>query len=290
MTQQSSHTFPPNSKPVLVKKANGELVPFEENKLRESLAKSGAPPASVNFIIGEIEDILVDGMTTRKIYQIAFSKLRKEDNTTAARYKLKRSIMELGPSGFPFERYVGELLKDQGYEVQVGVFEAGACINHEVDVIGEKGNRRIAVECKFGNTKDKKLDVKVPLYINSRFQDLANKWGSMPEHAGKEFEGWIVTNGQFSGDALTYGTCAGLHLISWDFPERGNLKEMIDVCHLHPVTSLTALKKKEKTFIIEKKGIVLCRDLINRDDIFDELHLSNYRRKKAMEEILGLCA
>lgn len=254
------------------------------------MAKSGAPPASVNFIIGEIESILVDGMTTRKIYQMAFSKLRKEDNTTAARYKLKRSIMELGPSGFPFERYIGELLKDQGYEVQVGVFAEGACINHEVDVIGEKGNRRIAVECKFGNTKDKKLDVKVPLYINSRFQDLANKWRTMPEHANKKFEGWIVTNGQFSGDALTYGTCAGLHLISWDFPDRGNLKEMIDVCHLHPVTSLTALKKKEKTFIIEKKGIVLCRDLINRDDIFDELHLSNYRRKKAMEEILGLCA
>ncbi len=276
-------------KPILVKKSNGELVPFEVDKLRESLSKSGAAPASVNFIIREIEAMLVEGMSTRKIYQIAFGKLRKEDNTTAARYKLKRSIMELGPSGFPFERYIGELLKDMGYEVQVGVFAKGVCISHEVDVIGELGNKRIAVECKFGNSKDKKLDVKVPLYIHSRFQDLAKKWASMPEHAGKEFEGWIVTNGQFSGDAISFGTCAGLHLISWDFPQTGNLKEMIDVCHLHPVTSLTTLKKKEKTYIIEKKGIVLCRDLINREDIFDELQFSNYRKKKATEEILGLC-
>ncbi|MEM6631533.1 MAG: restriction endonuclease [Bacteroidota bacterium] len=273
---------------LLVKKSNGDLVPFEEEKLRHSLAKAGTAPASIEFIVKEIRSMIVPGISTRKIYQRAFSMLKKESQPSAARYKLKRAIMELGPSGFPFERYVGELLQDQGYQVEIGVHEQGRCITHEVDIVGEKENKRIAVECKFGNTKDKKLDVKVALYIHSRFQDLANRWSTMPEHAGKEFQGWIVTNGQFSGDAQTYGTCAGLHLVSWDFPGQGNLKDLIDVCHLHPVTSLTTLKKREKDFVIHK-GIILCRDLLNRDDLFEEMNFTKYRKKKAIDEILGLC-
>ena len=275
-------------KVIRVKKSNGELVPFEEEKLRTSLARAGAEPATIDFIIGEVEDIMHDGITTKKIYQTAFSKLKKESTTTAARYKLKRAIRELGPSGYPFEQYVGELLRDKGYSVEVGVLVNGACVSHEVDVLGDQEKRRVAVECKFGNSKDKKLDIKVILYIHSRFQDIVKRWEEMPEHTGKEFQGWVVTNGYFSSDAIEYGNCVGLRLIGWNYPERGNLKDMIDVCHMHPITSLTSLKKREKDTLIGK-GIILCRDLLNREDLFEEMGFSNFRRRKALDEIVGLC-
>jgi len=284
----SKRATPPPVKVTHVLKSNGERVPFREEKLRVSLAKAGASPDTIDFIIGEVEGIMHDGITTKKIYQTAFSKLKKESHTTAARYKLKRAIRELGPSGYPFEQYVGELLRLQGYAVEVGILVEGACVSHEVDVLGKQEKRMIAVECKFGNSKDKKLDIKVILYIHSRFQDIAKRWGEMPEHEGKEFQGWVVTNGYFSSDAIEYGECVGLKLMGWNYPPQGNLKELIDVCQMHPVTSLTTLKKREKDFLIDK-GIILCRDLLNREDLFEELDFSNFRRKKALDEIMGLC-
>ncbi len=274
--------------PIWIVKSNGERALFDEQKLRNSLAQAGAPPATVRYIIGEIEKSLHNGITTKQIYRQAFGLLKKDSNSSAARYKLKKAIMELGPSGYPFEQYIGELLSDQGYQVAVGVIQKGKCIQHEVDVVGERRNTRIAVECKFGNSKDKKVDVKVALYIHSRFNDLKNQWDTESEHEGKRFEGWIVTNGSFTEDAITYGTCAGLHLISWNYPPKGSLKELIDVCHLHPVTSLTTLKAREKKDIIDK-GIVMSRDLLHMPDIWAMLRISPSREKKVRKEIEGLC-
>jgi len=288
MNPSADKILNPDKTPVYIIKSDGGSVPFDEEKLRNSLLRAGAAPATVGFIIREIEHELHDGITTRKIYRKAFELLKKDSRSNAARYKLKRAIMELGPTGYPFESYVSEVLKDQGYQVQVGVMEQGKCIQHEVDVIGERKGTRIATECKFGNSKDKKIDIKVALYIHSRFQDLKNQWENAPEHRGKKFEGWIVTNGFFTEDAITYGNCVGLHLISWNYPQRGSLKDLIDVCHLHPVTSLTTLKKGEIRMIMDA-GVVLCRDLLLRNDLIEAISLSHSRRKKLRNEIEGLC-
>ena len=276
--------------PILVTKASGEEVPFEVSKLRDSLAKSGAPLATIEYIVNQVQEILYPGIPTKKIYQTAFSYLKTQRNSSAARYKLKRAIMELGPSGYPFERFVGKLIEDQGFEVQVGVIEQGHCVTHEVDVLGEKGNVRIAVECKFGNSHDKKVDVRVPLYIQSRFKDLETAWKSQEVHATKTCQGWIVTNGTFSEDALQFGNCMGLHLVSWNYPHNGNLKDWIDHCQLYPLTSLTTLTKREKQVFINN-GMVMCKDLLSTEAhiILDELRIPQKRRKKLEVEIEGLC-
>ena len=279
------------SEPILVTKASGETVPFEVNKLRESLSNSGAPPSTIEYIVNQVQDLLYPGIPTKKIYQTAFAYLKRQKNASAARYKLKRAIMELGPSGYPFEKFVGELIHNQGYEVEVGVTEMGKCVSHEIDVLGEKGNTRIAVECKFGNSHDKKVDVRVSLYIHSRFKDLEAAWLTQEAHAHKTCQGWIVTNGTFSEDALRYGNCMGLHLVSWNYPEsNGNLKDWIDTCQLYPITSLTSLTKKEKQEFIDQ-GFIMCRDLLSTEAhrILDELRIPNNRRKKMEAEIFGLC-
>jgi hypothetical protein len=273
---------------ILITKASGEQVVFEESKLRNSLTKAGANEEAIARILYDIESQLYNGMSSKKIYQIAFGMLKKHSRPTAARYKLKHAIMELGPTGYPFEQFIGEVFRDQGFRVQVGVVEQGHCVTHEVDVLGEKDNRRIAVECKYGNRADKKVDVRVPLYIHSRFRDLSQEWRKSLHHKEKQYEGWIVTNTSFTEDAIRYGTCAGLHLIAWDFPKKGNLKDMIDYCHLHPVTSMTSLTQKEKQGLMDR-GIVLCRDIIGNEKALEEVMVPRGRIRQILNEAIGLC-
>ena len=122
-------------KKVTIIKANGDKVSFEIKKLENSLRRSGASDATVERIGKEISNTLFEGMHTKKIYKKAFALLKKEAHPQAARYHLKKGIQELGPSGFPFEKYLSEILEYEGYKVQVGQIVKGDCVNHEIDVI-----------------------------------------------------------------------------------------------------------------------------------------------------------
>jgi hypothetical protein len=275
------------SQPILITKASGERVPFEPEKMRQSLLRSGALPDTAQRIVAEIEAELQPGISTRKLYQRAFNLLRKHSRPLAAKYKLKRAVRELGPSGYPFEQYIGALLRTQGYTVQVGVQIEGKCVTHEVDVLADKENHRLAIECKFGATPNKRLDVKIPLYIRSRVQDLIDAWQAEPEGDQREYEGWIITNGEFSSDAQAYGVCAGLRLVAWNFPTRGNLKELIEHSGLYPITTLITLTKAEKRHLLDQ-DIVLVRHLSETPQHLDPLHLSQSRLRKVTEEIDAL--
>ena len=217
-----------DEKKLWVTKNSGEHVEFSERKLRLSLEKSGAGEEDIQYIISEIKSNLYQGIKTKEIYENAFALLRNKADSYAAKYKLKKALMELGPSGFPFEKYIAEVLKHDGYSTSVGEVLQGKCIKHEVDVVAKKGNEYVVVECKFHSDFSRFCDVKVTLYLHSRFLDLKERWGNDPANSEKSHHGWIVTNTRFSTDASQYGTCAGLYLLSWDFPRKGSLKERID--------------------------------------------------------------
>ncbi len=254
-----------NNHIIHITKRNGEKVPFNVQKLITSLERSGASSEDIEHVIHEVGRNLVDGMSTHKVYQLAYSILRKKSKSVAGKYKLKKAIFELGPSGYPFERFVGELLKNQGYKVEVGSIVQGYCVQHEVDVIAEKDDRRYIIECKFHGDLSTKSDVKVSLYFHSRFLDIKKRWEKQPDNHNVFHQGWLVTNTRFTDDALRYGECAGLHMISWDHPARGSLRERIDASGLHPITALHALTRKEKQLLLDQ-DLVLCRD-INRSSL-----------------------
>jgi len=245
---------------ILITKKSGEKVPFEEEKLINSLKRSGASDADIEKVLQTLNGQLVDGMSTHKIYQKAYDLLKVKSRKVAGRYRLKKAIMELGPTGFPFEKFVGKLIEFMNYDTEVDVLVQGKCVQHEVDVVAENENKRIVVECKFHREGNRKSDVKVAMYIRSRFDDIKSVWTEEGKLANKELEGWLVTNTRFTEDALTYGKCAGLKLISWDYPEMGSLRQRIDHAGLHPITSLRSMTKKEKQYILDE-GLVLCREL-----------------------------
>ncbi|MGK7371644.1 MAG: hypothetical protein ACNS64_15640, partial [Candidatus Halalkalibacterium sp. M3_1C_030] len=142
------------------------------SKLRRSLANAGADKEVIDRIADSIRDMLVEGISTKKLYKEAFRLLKKQSDRYAGRYKLKEALLELGPTGYPFEKFIAELLNRLNYSTEVGQVIEGNCVSHEIDVLAEKENEHYIIECKFHNRKDHKCNVKVPLYIQSRFLDV----------------------------------------------------------------------------------------------------------------------
>lgn len=251
-------------------------------KVAASLQKSGAREEEINEIINSLAKELYDGITTREIYNRAYSFLRKKNSFLASRYKLKKAIYELGPTGYPFERFVAAILRNSGYETEVGKILQGNCVKHELDIVARKGKETILIECKFHGEQGRYCDVKIPLYIHSRFRDI------IKHHTrnGKPVyqEGWVVTNTRFTADALQYGKCVNLKLLSWDTPKGNSLKERIDRTGLYPITVSSLLSKREKQFLLSR-DIVLCRELVNDDFYLDHLGISTVRKLKILREM-----
>lgn len=226
---------------------------------------------------------LYEGMPTRKIYQLAFKILRGKSRPLAARYRLKSGIMELGPSGYPFEKFVGEVLRYQGFAVEVGVLIKGRCVTHEVDVLASRGNDVFLIECKFHNHPDATNNVKIPLYIQARFEDIKAARKELPEHHEKLHQGWVVTNTRFTADAMQYAGCIGLKLIGWNYPKKGNLQDLIESEGLYPLTVLTTLTKNEKQQLLDRR-IVLCHELVQHPEYLEPLGLKGNRRDEVCRE------
>ena len=270
-----------------VLKYSGERAKFSIDKLKNSLRKSGAKEDVVNEIASNVRDELYQGISTKEIYNRAFSLLKKKKNAFASKYKLKKAIYELGPTGFPFEKFIGALLFYSGYEVKTGQFLLGKCVIHEVDVVARKNSKHIVAECKFHGDEGRNCDVKVPLYIHSRYRDILNFYGE-DNNGEKPNEGWVVTNTRFTEDAIKYGECVGLYLLSWDFPKGNGIKDRIDRLGLYPVTVSTLLSQREKQFLLSR-DVVLCKQLINDDFYLDHLGISEKRKERILEEIKLLC-
>jgi hypothetical protein len=270
---------------VSVTKASGQIEPFSIKKLRHSLSRAKATPEELNLIVETLLPKLYQGISTQKIYSEAFRLLTNHSKTHAARYHLKRGIMELGPSGFPFETFIGELFKHQGFSVQVGKILQGKCVSHEIDVIAEKDNQLNLMECKYRNQPGIAVDVKTPLYINSRFEDvLANV---SLKYSEKIFTGWVVTNSRFTTDAIAYGNCKGMQLLSWDYPFNNSLKDWVDRSGLYPLTCLTSLARTEKEWLLAK-GYVLVKDIYDNEQLLLQAGVKKTRIKAVMDEAVRL--
>lgn len=234
---------------VNVTKASGEMEPFSEDKVRFSLQRAGANQDLIAKILSHIKGELYDGIPTQKIYTHIFDLLKHEKTPLLSRYNLKEAIMQLGPTGFPFERFVAGILAVNDYKVEVDKIVEGKCVAHEIDVAAQKDGKSFMIECKYHNRPGTKTDVKVALYVWARFLDVQSTFN----------QGWLVTNTKATIEACDYARCVGLKLISWDWPAGESLRDLIEKSELHPVTSL-GLSYSDKQKLLAK-GIVFQKDL-----------------------------
>ena len=265
-------------------KATGEKVIFSRQKLIQALANAGANDVQQQTIANQIEASLYDGIPSSKIHQLVYSYLKKgKSHREAGRYRLKKAIFDLGPSGYPFEIFVGKLFESFGYKVEISVLVSGKCIQHEVDVVARKDHEVVIVEAKFRGDYRGKTTVQVPLYIQSRFNDIKAKWEEEGKYENHKVRSFVCTNARFTGDAIKYSECVGLGLISWDYPQKLSLKSIIDQSGLHPLTSLHSLRKTDKKQFLEK-GIVLCSELFQQQDFMRELGFTKQKISKVLKE------
>ncbi|MBN2745998.1 MAG: restriction endonuclease [Bacteroidales bacterium] len=266
---------------IKIRKANGELVDFDESKIVDALIRSGARPDEATKVLNHVLKTVKDGVSTAKIYQRALLQLRKISGFAAGRYQLKRAVFELGPGGYPFEKFVARLLESKGFETQTNVIEMGRCVRHELDVVAENSFEKIMVECKFHRDQGQKNDVKIPLYIQSRFLDMKQKWES--EGETRKITGMIVSNTRFTTDAEDFGKCVGLRLVGWDYPNGHGLRNWIDKSGLHPITTVNTIPNALKAVLMEK-GIVLCREILDKSELLLQLGLTEQKVKTIIEE------
>ena len=269
---------------VLITKADGEQEPFEPPKLLQSLERAGASAPMRDRVVSRVLQELRDGMTTEEIYQRAFEMLRREEEQpVAARYSIKRALFALGPSGFPFEQFLAEVLRAHGWSTRTGVALTGRCAPHEVDILAEKEGRRVGIEAKFHNEPGGKTDIKDALYVKARYDDLRNT----PDASSRVDEGWLVTNTTFTRNAIRYAHCANLTLLGWDYPRAKNLMTMIDEARVHPLTCLTTLSEGEKHRLLDNK-IVLCKS-VSAPHLLGEYGVKPSRIPQVLDEARRLC-
>jgi hypothetical protein len=269
---------------VVILKANGKRETYEPEKLRESLLRSGASHKAAEETLAHVQTKLYSNITTDEIYRIAFDALKKIEGPTARKYSLRRAIMELGPSGFPFEKFVAEIFKAKGYQTLTGETVLGGCVAHEIDVVAWNEKKLIMVEAKFHNELGTKSDLKVALYVRARFDDLEGNvynYGKVDRHIT---DGWLITNTKFSSTAIHYGECKNLTMIGWNYPAEGNLQDMIEEEGLHPVTCLISLTPEQKRVLINSQ-VVLCSHILERPSVLKELFSDKFDADAVINEI-----
>lgn len=269
-----------------VQKADGTTEYFKVEKLRRSLRRAGATPEEVTRIIHSIEQQLYNGMRTQEIYRLAFDELRQATIPAATRYSLRRALLGLGPTGFPFELFLGRLFATDGYTTKTGILLQGHCAEHEIDIAAYKADHSFIGEAKFHARPGIKTDLQVAMYSYARLLDLRDTTICQDAVCGiTEF--WLITNTKFTSAAERYGACIGLQLLSWDYPRRNNLHDRIQRAGVYPITVLQSLSPHQITSLIQY-GLIVCQDIVEKPHLLRHLHLSPRKHEAVLAEAAAL--
>ena len=244
-------------KKIIITKANGEKARFDVRKVESTCIRAGASPRSAKKIARQIYHQAHHGMTTKQIYNMVLNLLlHTESSAIRQRYRLKESIMLLGPAGFSFEVFVGQILEQYGYKTRSISSEfSGRCVTHEVDLVVEsdQDKRKWLVECKYHNLPGKYTGLKESLYTHARFLDLADKFDNE----------MLVCNTKVSSDVIRYANCVSQKILSWRYPQDAGLEKMIEDKKLYPITILSPTRKELESFFQNK--IMIAKDLLDID-------------------------
>lgn len=269
---------------ITITKSDGTKQLFEEEKLVSSLKRVGASAEIIDDVVEEIGREIHDGMSTTEIYRRAFDLLRKHSSKVAAKYSVRRAMIELGPDGFPFEKFVARLFKMWGYESVTDQVVMGHCVDHEVDVVAWKGEDLAMVEAKYHNEFGLKSDLKVSLYVKARYDDISENEYDYGGTKRKLTERWLITNTKFTDKAIRYSECVKMKLLGWNYPEKGNLHDLISENSLHPIACLSTLTRDQKRELATK-NMLICLDLVGNPHVLNEIGVKPEDQEKILTEV-----
>jgi Holliday junction resolvase len=245
------------SKKTFIIKANGHKVLFNEKKILSTCRRAGADKKTALRILKKVYSQIYPEIKTHNIYKLVLRAISEEKDGQALhqRYQLKEAIMKLGPNGFAFENYVGNILEHYGLHIK-GIRSRikGRCSNHEIDLIAISNKKKFMIECKHHSTRGGFIGLKVALYTHARFLDTSPK-----------FEGEvIVCNAKVSQTAKKYAKCIGQQIFSWRYPAKNSLEKTIEKYNLYPITILNLSQNELRIF--SESNMMIAKDLLRYDD------------------------
>ena len=241
--------------------SRAEKEPFSWQKVYQSAKRVGASKEIARKTADIVAKELSPNQKTSEIFEKVKKILEQESPQAALRFSLKKAMRKLGPTGFPFEKYVGEIFEQQGFNVKVGQIVKGRCCRHEIDFLAEDKENLFLGECKYRNLPGKRIDLPVALQNYARFLDIEN--GNFMKK-GKELKTILVTNTKFTSQAIKYSTCVGSKLLGWRYPKKQGLEYFIETQKLYPITILPSLTRFLSSIFVEKK-MMLVRDILKLD-------------------------
>jgi hypothetical protein len=191
------------------------------------------------------------------------------------RYQLKDAIMRLGKSGFMFEDYIGDVLKNSGFNIEhIGKKIKGKCAVHEIDLIVTLENKKTLVECKYHSKHGVYTGLKESLYTHARFLDTVPYFDNE----------YLICNTKVSLQAKKYAKCIHQQILSWRYPPNNSLEKIIEKNHLYPITILNLNSRELDNF--SKNRIMLAKGLLD----YTERQLSkkigiNLKRIKNLQKL-----
>lgn len=244
---------------LFVTKASNEQELFSKDKFYASLEKAGVPYEYADKVFAAVRDSITPRMSTGELSKKISQYLVRKNIVFAARYALKNAIMELGPAGFLFERYIAAVLEKYGYETAVDQILEGRCTTHEIDILATNENAHFFVEAKYHNERGIKSDTKVVLYTYARMLDIKEKEEKLERQAFSH-QAWIITNTKFTTKAIEYGKCRNVKMTGWHYPHSEGLESLIERKRLYPVTVLPAVNKLAREKFAEN-GLFFAGDI-----------------------------
>jgi len=256
-------------------KSSGETEEFLPKKIYRTVREAGGSKKLANGAVKEAKEKYFKGCTTQDILNITLEFLKAEPGVSE-RYGLKKAIMKLGPTGFPFEKYFAKVLEYHGYKTTLNSKLKGKNILHEVDIVAEK-DKKFMVEAKYHNEPGTITRLHPAMYTYARFLDLSKYNFDAP---------WLVTNTKCSLDARRYAKGVKLKITGWNYPEKESLQKLIEKKKIYPVTILKDISEKLKTLLFDN-DIITLKDFENFSpkELEQKLNLSEKKIISLMKNI-----
>lgn len=257
--------------------SNGERKPFSPKKVYRSARRAGASKELAQKIAKTIGKEVYPGITTLEIFKRVKKLLQQETPKAALRFNLKEGMKKLGPTGFPFEKYIEAIFSRNDFEVKLNQHISGFCCKYEIDFVAKKDNILYIGECKYRNLPGAKVHSNSTLINYARFLDIQAVDASrllviakQLSEKGKfnyknlKIKSLLITNTKFTTKAIKYSNCVGVKLLGWNYPRNKGLEYLIDNQKLYPITILPSLSRYLAGIFASKK-VMLAQDILRID-------------------------
>lgn len=251
--------------------SRGEKELFSFDKVYRSARRVGASKALAQKIAKAIQKEVYTGIKTRKIFRRVKSMLQRTTPQAALKFNLKEGMRKLGPTGFPFEKFVGEILAAINFEIKFNQHITGRCATYEIDFLAKRKDLLYIGECKYHRRRGERVDLQVGLANYARFLDVKKKFKD------PDVKSLLVTNTKFTSEAKCYSRCVGVELLGWNWPKGKGLESLIDNKKLYPITILPSFKG-HLIDIFSAKKMMLAKDILKESPAKIARRLNLFRR------------